>query len=410
MQDKYLIIADDFTGSNDTGVQLKRRGYSTKVWLYKMNECKGDQYSVVIDTESRTIPKEKAYMNVKTALSEIQFSDYKHVIKKVDSTLRGNISLEIKAVDEAYHPDYIIFAPALPDMGRTTLQGIHYINGMRLTDTELAGDPKNPVNNDCLKDILSEAYSETICQVSLEQLKNRDMAFDKARIFCFDAVKNEDLRDIISAVMDTKKRILWVGTAGIVDNLMKVERRTFPVLASIASVSSLTIRQVKYCEKQGNKIVLLPIHKLLNNEVDVTQFINEATASLKKGKDTLIMPTSSYDKNDLQLSVEVGEKLGKSLSEVGTYVQNIIGMVTKEILSQTEVSGLFVTGGDTALGVLTQIQAKGSEILSEIEIGIPMMRVIGGKFDGLKVVTKAGAFGNEASIEFAIRKLKEELL
>ena len=33
MKNKYLIIADDFTGSNDTGVQLRRRGYPTKVFF-----------------------------------------------------------------------------------------------------------------------------------------------------------------------------------------------------------------------------------------------------------------------------------------------------------------------------------------------------------------------------------------
>lgn len=27
----YLIIADDFTGANDTGVQLKKRGINTEV-------------------------------------------------------------------------------------------------------------------------------------------------------------------------------------------------------------------------------------------------------------------------------------------------------------------------------------------------------------------------------------------
>ena len=31
MEERYLIIADDFTGANDTGVQLKRRGYPTEV-------------------------------------------------------------------------------------------------------------------------------------------------------------------------------------------------------------------------------------------------------------------------------------------------------------------------------------------------------------------------------------------
>ena len=37
-----------------------------------------------------------------------------------------------------------------------------------------------------------------------------------------------------------------------------------------------------------------------------------------------------------------------------------------------------------------------------------MMKLVGGKKDGLKVVTKAGAFGEEDAILFAFRKLKEK--
>ena len=37
-----------------------------------------------------------------------------------------------------------------------------------------------------------------------------------------------------------------------------------------------------------------------------------------------------------------------------------------------------------------------------------MMRLRGGALDGLKVITKAGAFGNEDAVSYALRKLKEE--
>ena len=51
--------------------------------------------------------------------------------------------------------------------------------------------------------------------------------------------------------------------------------------------------------------------------------------------------------------------------------------------------------------------ADGSEILSEVSVGIPMMRVIGGQAAGVKMVTKAGAFGTQDAISNAFRKLKE---
>lgn len=55
------------------------------------------------------------------------------------------------------------------------------------------------------------------------------------------------------------------------------------------------------------------------------------------------------------------------------------------------------------------VGADGSEILSEIMVGIPLIQVKGGEFDGLKLVTKAGAFGADNAIAFAMRKLKEHL-
>ena len=45
-----------------------------------------------------------------------------------------------------------------------------------------------------------------------------------------------------------------------------------------------------------------------------------------------------------------------------------------EILEQVKVSGVFLTGGDTALGMLMNIEADGSQILSEIRVGIPLVR------------------------------------
>ena len=45
MEDRYLIIADDFTGANDTGVQLRRRGFATEVLF--SGKPVGTEHSVV---------------------------------------------------------------------------------------------------------------------------------------------------------------------------------------------------------------------------------------------------------------------------------------------------------------------------------------------------------------------------
>lgn len=47
-------------------------------------------------------------------------------IKKIDSTLRGNLGAEIKAVDDVFNPDIVIIAPAYPANQRVTIGGYHY--------------------------------------------------------------------------------------------------------------------------------------------------------------------------------------------------------------------------------------------------------------------------------------------
>ncbi|MBS3991842.1 MAG: four-carbon acid sugar kinase family protein, partial [Erysipelothrix sp.] len=60
---KLTIIADDFTGSNDTGVQFAKKGLRTVVTT-NMDELGDNILSAevaVIDTESRFDSKETAY-------------------------------------------------------------------------------------------------------------------------------------------------------------------------------------------------------------------------------------------------------------------------------------------------------------------------------------------------------------
>ena len=97
MSEKYLIVADDFTGSNDTGVQLKNRGIDISV-VFHSEDMEDIESSVVLDTESRGMEKKEAYQYVASLMKEIDFSDYSYVIKKVDSTLRGNVAEEINAI------------------------------------------------------------------------------------------------------------------------------------------------------------------------------------------------------------------------------------------------------------------------------------------------------------------------
>jgi uncharacterized protein YgbK (DUF1537 family) len=407
MQEKYLIVADDFTGANDTGVQLRRRGFTSGV-VFAGKRAALQTDCAVIDTESRGLTPEAAAAAVSDSLRDVDFGAYRYVIKKVDSTLRGNIAAEVKAMDAAFAPELILFAPALPDLGRTTVGGIHHLKGTRITHTELARDPKKPVTEDNINALLRQVYAEEVRHFDLSCVRGGHFDLSGCRVFTCDAETNEDMRAAIRAALATGRRVLWVGTAAMADNIIALDRQSLPAFGAVASLSDVTAQQVAAAQESGVTVVSVPFHLLLSGQADGESYVRRCAESLAAGYDTLLVSSTTLCRDDLDKTRASGAVCGLDATQVSEYVQRACGELAVEVLLRQKVSGVFLTGGDTAMGVLSALGAQGSEILSEILVGLPMMRLVGGRAHGLKAVTKAGAFGGRDAISFALRKLKEE--
>ncbi len=402
---KYLIIADDFTGANDTGVQLAKRGLETHVVLDGKN-IQDNTISYVLDTESRNLEEEQAYKLLKNHLKGIFDKSYDLVYKKVDSTLRGNIALEVKAVEEEYAPELILFAPAFPSLGRITIDGIHFVNGIRIMESEFAKDPKKPVLEDHIQRILQPVFDEGVIHHSLDEIRENKIEFVKGRIHSFDVQTNEDLKRMIIAASNTNKKILWVGSAGMADMILQIHKPLKPVLSVVGSLSEVSRKQVKYAESKGVRVLKVDIGDLLQGE-NREKYVDNSVKIMEEGKDLII--TSSYDVEDYSRAIKVGRQLSMNKEEVGNFTKDIMGEIGKCIVERVDnIPGVFITGGDTAIGFIYKTKALGSCIIDEIITGIPLMKLKGGDFDGFKMVTKAGAFGTEEDLFYSIEKLKEE--
>jgi uncharacterized protein YgbK (DUF1537 family) len=403
----YLVIADDFTGSNDTGVQIRRRGIPVRV-VFSGSGVTGKE-SCVLDTESRGLPGAEAFQKTASEVAEIPFNDFSQVMKKVDSTLRGNIGGETRALDGCYKSDLIIFAPALPDLGRTTVDGVHRLNGTPVSRTELARDPKTPVKIDDVRQLLAAAFTgETVAHVGLDAVRSGAINLKEGRVFSFDAEVNSDLALIVRAVLaEGKRRVLWVGAAALADSLLSVERALPPALAVAASLSSVTRGQVLYAEKQGVSLVKAPLPALLEGTVEPEETADQAAALLREGKDVILLASSTYSEDEYRKAEERARRSGLSTESMSAFTQDLMGKLALRVLEHAEISGLFLSGGDTAVSCFEKAGALGSNIITEIAAGIPLMRLIGGKYEGLKAVTKAGAFGKEDAVFYALRRLRE---
>jgi hypothetical protein len=404
MEKRFLIVADDFTGANDTGVQLKRYGIPVEV-LLDGKQSPGD-ISLVLDTESRALMAGAAGRKVKRMLEGVELSEFSFVIKKVDSTLRGNVAEEIAALDAVYQSELIVFAPAFPDLGRTTVRGVHQLHGVRISETEIGCDPKNPVLEDRLEQILRAAFEEDVRQYGLSEIRG-SLHLGEARICCFDSETNDDMQGVVRTAMASGKRVLWVGSAAIADMLLRTLRQVRPAFAICGSVSDVTRRQIHTTQQAGIHLVSVPVPEFLHGDAKKETYVEACSEILHRGGDVVLLSSASYDRTEIERSVQAGKKCGMGLPEIGTYVQNLLGEIGAAVLEKNEIAGIFLTGGDTAMGFLQRIGARGSSIQEEIAIGIPKMRILGGEYDGMSAVTKAGAFGSEGDLLYALRKLKE---
>ena len=137
----------------------------------------------MLDTESRSLRPREAYDKTKQMLKGLSLNCFDFLIKKIDSTLRGNVAAEIKAVDEIFKSELIIFMPAFPELNRTTVNSIHYLKGVRITETELAHDPKKPVHEDNLIKLMEEFFDEPVTGISLEQIRRDEISFSEPVLF-----------------------------------------------------------------------------------------------------------------------------------------------------------------------------------------------------------------------------------
>ena len=121
----------------------------------------------------------------------------------------------------------------------------------------------------------------------------------------------------------------------------------------------------------------------------------------------MILSLASYDRSYLRENEQLATTLNLTTPALGQKTQELLGQIVSSVLAQVPVSGVFMTGGDAAMGVFEQIGASFFHICAEVSLGMPLMQIADGKYQGLKVITKAGAFGKPDAISSSFRKLKE---
>ncbi|WP_058912289.1 D-threonate kinase [Entomohabitans teleogrylli] len=417
---KMIVIADDFTGANDTGVQLAKKGARTEVMLTPAQKPSRRADVLVINTESRAMAAQQAADAVASALAPwCEADDAPLIYKKIDSTFRGNVGAEVEAAMRVSSRSLALIAAAIPAAGRTTQHGECRVNDVPLLDTEFASDPKTPIVSSRIATLIGLQSQLPVYEVSLEQVRHNELAallrhyasLGPAMVVV-DALQDRDLALIAQAACEQPTMPLLVGAAGLANALpvhsYLTEQQQLPVLVVAGSMSEATRRQVEQALRQGRAgVVDIDVVRLLADSAAQEQaaVVEQACGQLAHQRHCILRTSRSAD--DRHQIDALCQQAGLSRQQTGELLSQRIGQVTLGIIERARIGGLFLTGGDIATAVAGALGAEGYRIHSEVAPCIPCGTFINSDIDDLPVITKAGGFGSDSTLCDALYFIEE---
>lgn len=393
---QVAIIADDLTGAMDSGAQLVRSGYRTAVdFSDSVIPPLPNLDAEAVPTASRPLGPEAAGELVREATRRLR--DARVFYKKLDSTLRGQVAAELRAVLEESGRSRAIVAPAFPSTGRTTRNGVQLLHGKPVHETPLAEDPLTPVREAHIPSLLAAGGLGEIGTLSIGQLKDSGRVrrvIEGHRWVVADAIEDVHLKDLVESVPDPTE-VLWVGSAGLVAALGKAypgpekpqtSSARHPasrarILTVVGSTNPTVRGQLRYLDKKTT-VALIPLRSGGLVEGDgraVEDALQSCRRFLDKGASVALY--STYDKilpGDAGRIVEALAQVVAALSEEGLF------------------DALVLTGGDTAVHVSQSLGAQGILLEGEIKPGVPVGTLIGDR--PYRIITKSGGFGTPGTL------------
>lgn len=417
---RLFLIADDFTGALDTGVQFAERGASVQVVTdpERVAVCAdGDIQVLILDAETRHMEPKAAYDVVFRAVRQAVEAGFTHIYKKTDSALRGNIGSELQAVLDASGKAFLPFIPAFPQMGRVTRRGVQYIDGVPVAESVFGQDPFEPVRCSYVPDIIAEQSDVPVAVLSGKAvLSGGDTAGNGAAvdgnstaenrsasgIRVYDAEDAEDL-ERIGRTLGEKGLTVCAGCAGFGLTLAGLLglNGTAPALPALppafyvvcGSVNPVTLRQMACAEEAGFlRVHLTPEQKL---EADWP----DSPAGQRRTADWLADFRRSgraiLDANDPAgdgRTVRYAEEKGLTTEDLRVRISGNLGKLAKRLLDGGLDGALLCTGGDTLLALMRETGVGALTPVREVSPGVVLAAFSYGGRERW-ILTKSGGFG-----------------
>lgn len=428
-----LVVADDLTGANTTGVLLRKAGLKALAVLNPscLEEADAAAFdAIVIPTNSRALDSDDAYRRVFAAVSAHAGPETRLYSKRIDSTLRGNIGSETDAILDALGEDAVAFVvPAFPASNRIMVGGYLLVNAVPVHRTEAASDPKNPVDTAKCVDVLlrqgryraeSLHISDLMQEAPRLAEKIRALAASGVRYFVCDAASEDDLLRLAEAVAASGIRFAAVDPGAFTGVMARVlftpkgEGRNGRVLAAVGSINGVALRQAKhYLGGVPSFNAFMRVEEFIagdeRREAEIARLADAVLTAGRNHEVCGIIGDSIHSEKRLPLEA-VSRERGCSVDELSEVINDAVAEAVGRIITADEsFGGLYTSGGDITIAVCRRLKAAGLRLLDEVLPLAAYAEMIGGVRGGACIISKGGMVGPDDAMSTCVRYLLGKL-
>jgi D-threonate/D-erythronate kinase len=339
-QPSIAVLADDLTSAADGAAPFVARGLTASIGRGELPR----QATAVVAVDSGSRSATSAQATRRVARLTVQLSGCDVLYKTVDSTLRGHVAQELAACFAASGRRAMVFAPAFPQAGRTTVGGVQLVDGIPVSESAYAHDPVHPARHSALADLVPNC------------IKN---------VTLLDAATQEELESQIASIEDPES-VLWVGSPGMAAALARrfVAAKTLP--PSIVGIS--------------NDVLVVIGSANLRSHVQADRLQEASGVMLLRGP--------------------------RARERDPAAVLHRIAEVAAREIQDPRFGALIATGGDTMEAILDLLEVHEFEILQELDPGFPLGRARLGDGRSLLLAMKAGGFGSDDVLQRAVARIR----
>lgn len=428
-----IVVADDLTGANATGVLLKKMNYKTYTVLNKERlelTNIADCDCLMYPTNSRGVSSEIAYNRVFNVTNLLKNEEIKVYSKRIDSTLRGNLGSETDAILDALGDEYIaVAAPCFPDSGRVVIGGYMLVNGLPLHKTEVALDPKTPVATSEVRKVFEQQSKYPAASILMNDMmqgkhylaeKIKGLIKEGNRTIVFDCVTQEDLDLIADAVITSGIKFVTVDPGVftstiarkiIVPTETKSKDKILAVVGSVNPVTKSQMEELWLSQKTFN--IFVKTKELVESEERCEAEIDRIVKAVLENSPRYKVSTVTGDGLMPENRIDFGYYTARdhsTVDEVSDKINAAFAEITYRICKKdANFKGLYTSGGDITVAVCRKFDTAGLELLDEVLPLAAYGKILKGDFDGLNIITKGGMVGQSNAINRCITYLKEKL-